>query len=146
MVQRPGIIECPEHKIVSDLCLPIVRPMAERHPDLVVWQKKEWKIWILEVVCTWEPLVEKREMEKKRKYTELVVDLANQNPGHCVTVHPIVVGTIGLVMGLRCHLQDSGLFSAATISQLTREVQRGVIYDAVRIIRRHITVHGDSGQ
>ena len=85
---------------------------------MVVWLKEEHKIRILEVACTWESLVELREEEKERNYAELAADLVNQNPGYQVTVHPVVVDTMGLVVGLRHYLQDSGLFPQKLLTNL----------------------------
>ena len=52
------------------------------------------------MACAWEPIVGKREKEKKCKYGELAADLAKQNQGYWVDVVPVVIGDLGLVEGL----------------------------------------------
>ena len=73
---------------------------------------------ILEVACTWEPLILEREREKKGKYQELAADLARQLPGFKIRVVPVVLGDLGAVGGLRRHLEESQLFTEKQIVEL----------------------------
>ena len=49
---------------------------------------------MFEVACAWEPLVSERESEKRAKYTALKADLARQNPGHIISIVPVVLGDL----------------------------------------------------
>ena len=75
-----------QQKILIDQTLPMDRTVVHTRPDLVVRLIREKKIYIFEVACAWEPLVQAREKEKWTKYKELAADIAQQWKGFCVQV------------------------------------------------------------
>jgi len=51
----------PNGKIMVDIVIPIDQQMTARKPDLIIRNKNVKQIWILDVECAWESLVEERE-------------------------------------------------------------------------------------
>ena len=139
-VARGGVMGTNHKMLLIDQNLPTDRTVEHTRPDLVVRLTREKKIYIFEVACAWEPLVQAREREKWSKYQELAADLAQQWKGFRVLVIPIVVGDLGLVVGMRKQLEKTELFTDGESERLVRAIQRDVLCSAVRIIRRHMAV------
>ena len=47
-----------------DVSVPTDRDLMERRPDLIVYDRSEKRISILDVVVAWEPLIKERAQEK----------------------------------------------------------------------------------
>ncbi len=111
-------------------------------PDVVVRVRAEQKIAIFDVACTWDRLVQTRERQKKMKYQELAADLATQFPEYRVTVTPVVIGTRGLIAGLKDHLRKSqrksGVFKEEEVQSFVSIAQREVLCSGVQMIQRHM--------
>ncbi len=60
---------------------------------------------------SWEPIVKDRGAQKRTKHRELAADLANQWPGYTVQNAPVVIGTQGLVVGMRKAILGTGLWN-----------------------------------
>ncbi len=127
-------------------CLPTRDHLMARRPDLVVRELNSKKITIMEVACTWEPLVEARETQKRSKYRELAADLAHQWPHFTVTNFPVVIGTLGLIRGVRNTLLGTGLWDEGEVRVITRALQTSVLNNSTRILRRHFAVHSENGR
>ena len=67
-----------QKRILIDQNLPTDCTVVHTRPDLVVRLIREKMIYIFEVACAWEPLVQAREKENWTKYQELAADLAQQ--------------------------------------------------------------------
>lgn len=130
-----GVVENTEWKLSIDISNPTIQAMTERRPDLLVFDKSQRQITIIEIACAWDPLVSERETEKRNKYQAFARDLATQNPGWKVSVSPWVFGDLGLIVGLRKEIQDTGLLEGKELENLIRNCQREVLCSAVRIIR-----------
>ena len=105
------------------------RPLEHRKPDLVLRLEESRNIVIFERACAWEPKVGERETQKRRKYQELAADLATQWQGYRLVVMPVVVETLGLVVGLRKHLKKEKIFDKNDITKLIRNIQRESLCD-----------------
>ena len=92
---------------------------------------------IFDVTCAWDPLVPERESEKREKYHELAADYASVSLSWKVSVHPLVVGDLGIVGNLRSELVDTSLFDLADVNRLVCEMQAESLCAAIQIIRRH---------
>ena len=139
-VAVPGVWGTAAKRILVDQLIPTKREMRERKPDLVVRLRDKNYIAIFEVACPWATNVRDREMEKQRKYQELAADLATQYDGYRVHVFPVVIGNLGLIRGLRRHLETSQVMSNAEIHNFMGHAQREVLCSAVKIIKRHMTM------
>lgn len=73
---KPGVLTTAKVKLLIDQTIPTDRRARHIRPDLLVVQKAERKLTVLEVACTWEPLVQEREKEKYARYQDLSADLA----------------------------------------------------------------------
>ena len=131
--------------IMVDQCLPTRDHLSARRPDLVVRRVSTRTICIMEVACTWEPLVEAREAQKRSKYRELAADLAHQWPQFTVTNLPVVIGTLGLIRGVRNVLLGACLWNQAEIRVITQAMQTSGLNGSVRVLRRHFAVHREDG-
>ena len=127
--------------IMVDQCLPTKSLITARRPDLVVRELEKKRITIIEVACAWEPLVGAREAQKTSKYRELAADLAHQWPGFTVTNFPVVVGSMGLICGMRGALRGTGLWDEQTMKALALNSPTCVLNGSIRILRRHFKVH-----
>ena len=124
-----------------DQCLPTKSQLMARRPDLVVRERKNKRITIVEVACAWEPLVEAGEAQKRSKYRELAADLVQQWPHFTVTNFPAEVGTLGLICGMRKALRSTGLWDEEAVKALAQNLQTSVLNSSTRILRRHLKVH-----
>ena len=105
-----------------DLSIPTDRQLMERRPDLVAYYRELRRIVIYEVACTWVPLIEERQREKRGKYRELAADLATQWPGWNVQTTPAVVGDLGSLGSLRDELLRLQLFTRKEILRFARTI------------------------
>lgn len=74
---RGGTIKSNKITILVDQCIPTIRLIEERKPDLVICIDDKERIIIFEVAICWEPLLKERETQKHQKYQELAADMAN---------------------------------------------------------------------
>ena len=61
---KGGVMGTHQQKNLIDQTLPMDQTVVHTRPDLVVRLIREKKIYIFEVACAWEPLVQAREKEK----------------------------------------------------------------------------------
>ena len=136
---KPGVVGDSRVKMLVDQRVPTGRHVTENRPDLIVRLREGKRIIVLEVACAWDPLVVKRELEKRNKYARLKADLAKQWPGYTVVVIPVVVGDLGIVSDLREHLRRAKLLTGQEIWKLAVQAQRITLTSAVQIIKQHMT-------
>ena len=103
-----------------DLSIPTDRQLTEKRPDLVAYYRELRYIVIYEVACTWVPLIEERQREKRGKYREQAADLATQWPGWNVQTTPVMVGDLGSLGSLRDDLSRLQLFTRKEILRFAR--------------------------
>ena len=65
--------------------------LEHRHPDVVLVLKEKRFLYLLEMACAFDSLVEEREKEKADKYEKLAADMAVHQPGYRVRAVPIVM-------------------------------------------------------
>ena len=78
---------------------------------MVLVLKEKRFLYLLQMACAFDSLVEEREKEKANKYEELAADMAVHQPGYKVTVVPIVIGDLGSIGGLAKSLLILNIFS-----------------------------------
>ena len=109
-----------------DVTVPTDDKISARRPDLINYVKFTRTIWILDVVCAWEPIVCEREVEKTDKYGPLAADMDRRKTGWKVRVGALVIGTLGS----KCECQ-----------RIISDVQFKALTAAVRIIRqKHLKI------
>jgi len=78
-------------KIKSDLPIQTDVSCKFNRPDLLIHDKRDKKIWLVEVRVSSRPILAKTEVEKKAKYELLAGDLRSQHPGTEVIIVPVVI-------------------------------------------------------
>ena len=102
----PAVHESDKVRLQWDPSVPTDRVLEHRRPDVVLTLKHKTKVFLLEMACAFNPLIEEREKEKAGKYEELAADVAIQNPSHKVSVVPLVIGDLGSIASLASHSQS----------------------------------------
>ena len=55
-----GAHKCTEGTMIVDTTIPTDDEIVARRPDLVIRLNSSKIIWILDIACTWEPLIDER--------------------------------------------------------------------------------------
>ena len=83
-------------EILWDMVLTTDRAVGANRPDIVIRDKINKKVYIIDVSCPSDVNVNAKEQEKISKYSGLRVELGKMWNSECVVV-PIVVGGLGAV-------------------------------------------------
>ena len=121
-----------------DVTVPTDDKISARRPDLINYVKFTRTIWILDVVCAWEPIVCEIEVEKTDKYWLLAADMDRRKTGWKVRVGALVIGTLGAVSSLMGQLAQ---WSKCECQRIISDVQFKALTAAMRIIRqKHLKI------
>ncbi|VDP05975.1 unnamed protein product [Heligmosomoides polygyrus] len=128
--------------------------LVHNHPDIMVWDKREKRIWIIEISISWYTRVSRQERRKLHKYgtnstlaEETVVDdfypgpnlrAALQRKRKCrVDVIPIVMGTSGeCTTNLRRHVNSLKLPDKT--DWLIEKLERNAVLGTNRLVKCHL--------
>jgi len=132
-----GVVEGLGVKVEVDLSHPTEAQIESRRPDIVV--TLESRVWIIEVACAWDGIVQEREVEKRRKYRPLAANLGSQHPTKRVCSVALVMGDLGTILSFRDELKRLEIFTSWRIDNILKECQHKVLASAVRIIRRTLS-------
>ena len=132
-----GVIEGTRVKVEIDLSKPTDAQLEHRRPDMIV--TLDTRMYIVEVACAWDSIIQEREVEKRRKYRDLAADLGSQHPSKRVHNMALVVGDLGTINNFREELQTLDFFTPTECNAILRECQHEVIASAIRIIRRTLS-------
>jgi len=110
--------ECVHGKLLVDLTMPTDEPLTARRLDNILCINQTNKIWILDVACTWDPLLEERDREKVAKYIPLAADMGKRVPRWHVKVGALVVGSLGTIKSLRSQLAQLQLWKASELDRI----------------------------
>ena len=135
----PDALENDQAKILWYASIPTNRNLENCRPDMLVQLKKRKTIFLFEMACTYDALVEERQSEKTDKYDELAADLAIQQQGYSVKVVALVIGDMGSIGNLADQLSSTQLFTPRHVCSIVRAMQQRVLYESTRIIKRHLT-------
>ncbi len=132
------------NRVTVDTNVPTEREVGACRPDIVLYLLDRNAIVIFEVACAWDPNVLAREQEKWLKYTDLAADLKIQYPQCAVLVVPVVVGTLGVVGGLRKRLRQCKIFRDYQLDTVISDLQYEAITGGIRILKSHQGSRGDA--
>ena len=76
--------------------VPLDRDVGANRPDIVVRDKTEKKVYIIDISCPSDVNVNKKENEKTSKYSGLWVDLGKMWKSECIVI-PVVIGGLGCI-------------------------------------------------
>ncbi len=80
-VAKPGGAGTGERRVLIDQANPTDRHIVPKRPDLMVRLDRERRMVLYEVACARDPLVKRREEEKKAENQDLAADLTKEWPG-----------------------------------------------------------------
>ena len=83
-------------ELIWDMPITTARAIGANRPDIVVRDKINKKVYIIDISCPCDLNVHTKEMEKISKYCSLRVELAKMWNSECVVI-PVVVGGSGTV-------------------------------------------------
>ena len=83
-------------EILWDMILTTDREVGANRPDIVVRDKLNGKVYIIDISCPSDTNVIKKENEKISKYLGLRVELGKMWKSECVVV-PVVIGGLGCI-------------------------------------------------
>ena len=83
----------------SPLCRSCNILIEERRPDLIVIDKKEQKVTVIDIAVPADVRVEEKEKEKKEKYQDLKREIRRLWKLRNVQIVPVVIGALGSVSG-----------------------------------------------
>ena len=72
------------------------RAVGSNRPDIVIRDKQERKVYIIDISCPNDKNVKQKENEKITKYSGLRVELSKMWNSECIVI-PIVIGGLGCV-------------------------------------------------
>jgi len=81
-------------EIIWDMILATDRQVGANRPDLVIRDKANKKVYIIDVSCPSDVNVIAKENEKIAKYSGLRVELAKMWESECVVI-PVIIGGLG---------------------------------------------------
>ena len=124
------VTENTKAKILWDFNIQTDNVITHRRPDIVVINKQKKETIIIDVAVPADIRVEKKEVEKIEKYTDLKVELQRVWRTK-VKIVPVVIGALGTVSKRHHkHLQ------AAEIGNTERRLQKATILGTAHILRR----------
>ena len=95
---------------------------------MLVQLKKRKTIFVFEMACAYDTLVEKYQSEKTGKYDEFAADLVIQQRGYSVKVVALVIGDMGSIGNLANRLSSTQLFTPCHVCSIVRAMQQRVLY------------------
>ena len=92
--QPERVVENESFKILWDMSIQCDHIIAARKPDIVVVEKENNKVIIVDIASPWDHRVHEKEGEKLEKYQELKREIKNIWGIRHIEVVPIVVGAL----------------------------------------------------
>ena len=96
--QQPGaVIENENFKLLWDFTIQCDRFIEARRPDVVLIDKKNKEVKIIDVAVPGDSGVTEKELEKIEKYQMLSEEIGNVLQMNKVTVVPVKIGALGVI-------------------------------------------------
>ena len=92
--ERGAVFENDKGKLVWDFEFNLRKTTTARS-DLILEDKEKKKIWICDMACTQQRNIEKKRIEKLKKYRQLAFETRERHPDYVVTVIPLIIGALG---------------------------------------------------
>ena len=129
-----AVVESSDVKLLWDFNIYTDHILAARHPDIVVIDKLQNVVQIVDVAVPSDCNVTMKEIEKIEKYKDLSVELSSLWKMKCEVI-PIVVGGLGCVTTrLEMYLQKLVINQFCTLELLQQTAVLGSSY----ILRRYL--------
>ncbi|CAG9781775.1 unnamed protein product [Diatraea saccharalis] len=113
------------------------RTVPANKPDIVLMDRAESRVFLVDVTVPFDENLVKAESDKKLKYLNLAHEVTDMWRVSSTEIIPVVVSTNGLVpTSLHDHLKRLGLRDGPMIARL----QRAILLDNARIVRRFLSL------
>ena len=85
-------------ELIWDMVINTDRDVGANRPDIIIREKNNKRVFIIDVSCPSDVNIESKENEKVSKYSALRAELGKMWKSECVVI-PVVVGGLGTVTG-----------------------------------------------
>src|SRR5699024_8136098 len=135
-----SVVENERSRIYWNFPITTVRHLPANKPDVLLLDKQEKCLFVIEFSAPAENNIKTKEEEKRTKYQELITELRQLYPGHRVKLVVLIIGSLGGVPhSLLSELKQIPVCRATAYSLACR-MQKAVLLGSLRIIRcRNIT-------
>lgn len=136
-----AVVENEGCRIYWNFSFSTIRHLQANKPDVVLLDKRNKAMYIIEFSAPADPNISVKEEEKRTKYRPLQFDLKQLFPGHSVIIIVLIIGALG---GIRPTLLDNlkkipHCTTSAVI--LAEQMQKAVILGSLRLLRSHAATH-----
>ena len=122
-----------------DVPIPKDRDRVAHHPDIFLQNKRNRRLYLIEMAVAWDSILVERRAKKLFKYDDLHADLRRQYPGYRLDTVPVVIGGLGTVAHQL--VSDLGhLLTAEKTESQIEGMQHSVLCSAVWTLRGHLSV------
>jgi hypothetical protein len=132
-----AVVENSRCRIYWNYSFPTTRQLSATKPDIVLFDLDEKTITLIEMTCPAEYNISRKEVEKRDKYRDLMVELRQIHSGYKVRLVVLVIGVLG-------GMKESFLGEVKNIpkcrsnsNMLACKMQKAVILGSLRVLRAH---------
>ena len=124
-----GVVENVDCKILWDAMIQCKKKIEARKPDIVLVDKKNKEVKIIDVAIPGDVRVCEKELEKTDKYKPLKDEIARLWKMRMVTVIPIVAGTLRVITRSEKYVKEVG------IEMRVEHMQKTALLWTARVLR-----------
>ena len=124
--------------MIWDFQFKLIKTEKARRPDLILEDKEERQIFIVDMAIPMEMNVEKKRRSKLRKYQQLAYEIRMRRPGFKIYIIPLIIGCCGRGAD-NTLLQLKKFFSERMSIGVLREMLKTVVSHSESIIRKVIS-------
>ncbi|CAH2094526.1 unnamed protein product [Euphydryas editha] len=131
VLERDGV------RLYWDLPIATDRTILANKPDIVVMDRAQSRVFLVDITIPHDENLVKAETEKKRKYLDLAHEIVDMWGVESTEIIPIVISANGLIpVSLAHHLRQLGICDGS----LAARMQKAVLLDSARIVRRFLSL------
>ena len=132
-----NVLENERYKLIWDFQFKLIKTEKARRPDLILEDKEERNIFIIDMAIPMEMNVEKKRRSKLRKYQQLAYEIRMRRTGFKIYIVPLIIGCCG--RGAEdTLLQLEKFFSERVSMGILREMLKTVVLHGESIIIRKV--------
>lgn len=128
------VLENDNYRLYWDTTVETNRPIPHNRPDLMLINKKERQVIIMDVSVLADDNISRAFTEKISKYQELAFEIKSTQNLRTAIFHPLIISTNGLV---EQHLKEITL-SLGLEKEIISTAQKEVILGTTRIVRKFL--------
>ena len=133
-----SVVENAKCRLYWNYAFPTSRQLSANKPDMVLFDLHLKTITVIEFSCPADTNMDRKEMEKKSKYKDLMFELQRMYPGHTVRIAVLLVGVLGgMKQSFLGELKIIPSCSAIAPSLACR-IQKAVILGSLHLLRSHV--------